>query len=124
MHLQVIEFCKEDTDTRVSLQYNSRVYTINRSIREVSSSHKSCLVTTVVLGVVNKVYSYLLVSIWTRAPLSKAFESGVFSVLRHFKLLGILVLGVAVLLIQGQAFFVIARHLVSKLEQWRRLVGT
>jgi hypothetical protein len=39
--------------------------------------------------------------------------------LRHFELLGIPVLCVAVLLIQGQAFFVIARHLVSKLEQWR-----
>ena len=39
--------------------------------------------------------------------------------LRHIEFLGILVLRVAVLLIQGQAFFVIARHLVSKLEQWR-----
>jgi len=72
-----------------------------------------------VLDVVNEVYTYLLVSIWTRAPLSKAFESGVFGMLRHFELLGIPVLGVAVLLIQGQAFFVIVRHLVSKLEQWR-----
>jgi len=85
----------------------------------VSSSHKSCLVTTVVLDVVNEVYTYLFVSIWTRTPLSKAFESGVFGMLRHFELLGIPVLCVAVLLIQGQALFVIARHLVSKLEQWR-----
>jgi hypothetical protein len=65
------------------------------------------------------VYTYLLVFIWTRAPLSEAFESGVFGKLRHFELLGNPVLCVAVLLIQGQAFFVIARNLVSKLKQWR-----
>ena len=75
--------------------------------------------TTVVLDVVNEVYTNLLVSIWIRAPLSKAYESGVFGMLRHFELLGIPVLRVAVLLIQDQAFFVIARYLVSKLEKWR-----
>jgi hypothetical protein len=75
-------------------------------------------VTPVVLDVVHKVYSDLLVSFWSRTPLSKVLERGVVGVLKNFQFLSITtVLGVAVSLVQCDRFLVGAWYLVSEFEQ-------
>jgi hypothetical protein len=82
MDLETIELGKEDTDAQAVERDNAGVYTLGRNIDEVSSSHETSFVRPVMLDVVHKVYSDLLVSFRTRAPLSKVLERGVISMLR------------------------------------------
>jgi hypothetical protein len=86
---------------------NSRVNTVNRDVGEVPFSYKSCLVSSIMLDIINEMDSNLLEALWNVNTLALIMEAVKVVELNHFKTGGINLLCGTMFLVQFYCMFVV-----------------